>query len=254
MRGRIGGAEGGRGGRGRRGVSKKKKKKKNGRTRGGAAGPAGFRVVASCWIRVSSLPRWHCSAAAPTAGSRATTPRRAGPSRAPPPRSLGRTAARRSPRRRERARSRRRIGARLDRGARARRVAAIRGRGGGEGRSGRALELSRLDATTSRVGRLGEREGGSGRGGGARRGRARGGKSDGRGAYLRATSAIGASGASLPPSARSSARGACGVGASASVPNATTRFQRRDQWRRTNIARRSRSEPITERLKPPIAV
>ena len=181
-------------------------------------------------------------------------PRRAGPSRAPPPRSLGRTAARRSPRRRERARSRRRIGARLDRGARARRVAAIRGRGGGEGRSGRALELSRLDATTSRVGRLGEREGGSGKGGGARRGRARGGKSDGRGAYLRATSAIGASGASLPPSARSSARGACGVGASASVPNATTRFQRRDQWRRTNIARRSRSEPITERLKPPIAV
>ena len=235
----------GRGGEG--GAASRKKKKKKRTRRGGIPGRREYRSdpcqqSAPLALQCCRTNDRRIARNPPTRGSFARAP----------PRSLGRTAARRSPRRRERARSRRRIGARLDRGARARRVAAIRGRGGGEGRSGRASSC-RDWTRRRRGGRLGGREGGSGRGG-ARRGRARGGKSDGRGAYLRATSAIGASGASLPPSARSSARGACGVGASASVPNATTRFQRRDQWRRTNIARRSRSEPITERLKPPIAV
>ena len=222
---------------------KKKKKRTNARGRGRPGGIPGRRELL---IRVGGLPRWHCGAAAPAA-DRQQPPHDARVLRARPRR------ARRSDRRAavaaaSRARAVAPAGrARLGRGARPSRRGDKR-RGGGE--SGRALELSRLDATTSRVGRS------RGAGGGSGRGRGGGGPAAGNRTVAARTSARPRDrrfrGLASPERAFECAgrvRRGCRRRSERDDEIPTARSMASNKYRPTG-----RSEPITERLKPPIAV
>jgi hypothetical protein len=228
---------------------KKKKKKKNGRARGDSGSSRG-------------IDRIRVSTSAPLALQCCrTNDRRIARTNPPDARVL-------------RARPRRARSVGPPRGDR-RGVASARGRAGGSARASIAAHApsrrgdKRARGRGGAIGagpsscrdwtrrRRGGAVGGGGRGGSGGGGGGGGGPAAGNRTVAARTSArpprSALPGPRFPPSARSSGR-VRKLGASASVPNATTRFQRRDQWRRTNIARRSRSEPITERLKPPIAV